>query len=60
MTSASVWPVAQVARSHSRICAVLMTGIGMTRAWQIFRGGESGMSPDDSVRHRIVTRLSRD
>jgi hypothetical protein len=30
MTSASVWPAAQVAASHSRICAVLMTGIGMS------------------------------
>jgi hypothetical protein len=30
MTSASVWPVAQVAASHARICAMLMTGIGMS------------------------------
>jgi hypothetical protein len=29
MTSASVWPLAQVARSQSRICATLMTGTGM-------------------------------
>jgi hypothetical protein len=29
MTSASVWPVAQVAFSHSRICAMLITGNGM-------------------------------
>jgi hypothetical protein len=39
MTSASVWPAAQVALSHSRIWAMLMTGTGMAQRGRIFVGG---------------------
>ena len=41
MTSASVWPVAHVAFSHSRIPAMLITGTGMARASQNFHPGKS-------------------
>src|SRR5260370_22167912 len=34
MTSASCWPVAQVAFSHSRICAMLMIGTGIAGAYR--------------------------
>jgi hypothetical protein len=35
MTSASVWLLAQVARSHSRICEMLMTGTDMALVYEI-------------------------
>ena len=37
MTSASVWPPAQVAFSHSRICATLITGTGIRKTYAILR-----------------------
>jgi hypothetical protein len=38
MTSASVWPAAQVAFSHSRMAAMLMTGTDTGEAWQKIEG----------------------
>jgi hypothetical protein len=43
-----------VAFSHSRIWAMLMTGIGMGEDYRIFPAAKA-----ESNRHKIVTRLSQ-